>query len=93
VWPPTYHLERILEKACPNHAYPIMHKVRECGMMNNFMVSRSLTRGMELDKVLNEDDVTPFPREDTIMMIYNGCPLPGIRRMSNLCLGTPTHCD
>jgi hypothetical protein len=62
-WPPTDHFQWLIEEACPNHVYPIKHKLRDCGMMNNFMVSGSLTRGMELDEVLDEDNTTPFPRE------------------------------
>jgi hypothetical protein len=30
--------------------YPVKHKLKDCNMMKNFMISRSLTRGMELDK-------------------------------------------
>jgi hypothetical protein len=46
---------------------------------------------MKVDKVLDEGDTMPFPREDTVMMIYDGRPPPGMRRMSNLSLGTPSH--
>jgi hypothetical protein len=42
--PPTNHFKRVLEEAYPYHAYPIKHKHRDCGMMKNFMISRSLTR-------------------------------------------------
>jgi hypothetical protein len=34
---PTFHFERILEEACSNHAYPINQKLKDCGMMMNFM--------------------------------------------------------
>jgi hypothetical protein len=43
--PPTYHFERLLESACLDHAYPIMHNLKECGMMKIFMSSGDLTRG------------------------------------------------
>jgi hypothetical protein len=33
-----------------------------------------------------------FPREDPIMMVYDGCPPPGRHHVSNLSLGTPTRC-
>jgi hypothetical protein len=56
---------------------PIKHKLKNCSMMKNFMASGSLTRGMELDEVPEEGDVTPFPREDAVMMIYDGCPPAG----------------
>jgi hypothetical protein len=41
--PPTNHFERLLEQACPNHAYSVKHKVRDYNMMKNFMVSASIT--------------------------------------------------
>jgi hypothetical protein len=36
--PPIDHIESLVEEACPNHAYPIKHKLRDCGIMKNFMV-------------------------------------------------------
>jgi hypothetical protein len=47
---------------------------------------------MEVDEVPDEGDAVPFPGEDTIMMIYNGRPSPGLRCMSNLSPGTIAHC-
>jgi hypothetical protein len=41
--PPTDHFKRLLEEANPNHAYPIRHKLKDCGMMISFMTSGSLT--------------------------------------------------
>jgi hypothetical protein len=41
--PPTDNFERLLEEACSNHAYPIKHKLKDYGMMKNFMISGSLT--------------------------------------------------
>jgi hypothetical protein len=41
--PPTDHFQRVLEEACPNHTYPIRHKLKDCGMMTSFMTSQSLT--------------------------------------------------
>jgi hypothetical protein len=31
--PPTNHFERHLETVCPDHAYPIKHKLKDYGMM------------------------------------------------------------
>jgi hypothetical protein len=42
---PIDHFKRLLEEACSNHVYPIKHKIKDCSMMKNFMVSRSLTPG------------------------------------------------
>jgi hypothetical protein len=82
-WPPTDHFEKLLEETCPNHAYPVKHKLRDCGMMKNFMASGSLTQGMEIDEVPNEGDATPFPGEDAVMMIYDEHPSSGMRHVSN----------
>jgi hypothetical protein len=43
VRPPTDHFKRLLEKSCPNHAYPIRHKLKDYSMMRSFMTSGSLT--------------------------------------------------
>jgi hypothetical protein len=47
---------------------------------------------MELDEVLNEDDATSFPKEDVIMMNYDGHPMSGMHRVCNLSPGALTRC-
>jgi hypothetical protein len=83
VQPPTNDFKRILEVVCPNPVYPIKHKLRDCVKMKKFMVSGSLTRGMELDEVPNKDDVMPFLGEDAVKMIYDGRPLLGMHCVCN----------
>jgi hypothetical protein len=70
------HFERPPEEACPNHMYPIKHKLKDCSMIKNFMTPRSLTRDMEPEEDLGRSNVMPFP---------------GLQ-MSNLSQGTMTHC-
>jgi hypothetical protein len=82
------HLEKLHGETCRNHPFPIKQKLRDYNMMKNFMASRSLPRGMELDEAPNEGGATPFPREDEVMTIYDGHPLPGVHHMSNQSLGT-----
>jgi hypothetical protein len=41
--PPMDHFKRLLEEACPNHACPIRHRLKDCSMMRSFMTSGSLT--------------------------------------------------
>jgi hypothetical protein len=72
--PPTDHFKRLIEEACPNHAYPIRHKLKDCVTMRNFMTSRSLTWGTELDEGPNGTDIMPFPRENAIWTVYGGRP-------------------
>jgi hypothetical protein len=84
VRPPTNYLNMLLEEACPNHAYPIRHKLKDYGMMRSFMTSWSLTRGAELDEALDGSDTMPFPGENAILTVYGGCPPLGRLLMSNL---------
>jgi hypothetical protein len=91
--PPTDHFRRLLEGACPNHAYPIRHKLKDCDMMKSFMIFGSFTRGMELNEDLCRSDTMPFPGEDTVMTVYGGhFPLERCR-VSKLSHGPPTHCS
>jgi hypothetical protein len=90
--PPTDHFEKLFEESCPNHAYHIKHKLNDCGMMENFMASGSLARGMEVNEVTDEGDTTPFPEEDAVMTIYDSHPVPEMRRVSNPSLGIPARC-
>jgi hypothetical protein len=89
---PRTTFEKLLEETCLNHVYPIKHRLRDCNMMKNFMASGSPARGMEVDEVPDEGDTTPFPREDAVLMIYDGCPSPGMRHVSNPSLGTLARC-
>jgi hypothetical protein len=37
------HFKWLLDEAFPNHAYPIKHKLKDCGVMKNFMTLGLLT--------------------------------------------------
>jgi hypothetical protein len=91
-WPPIDHFERLLEKACSNHAYLIKHRLKDCGMTKSFMTSGSFTRDREPEEDPGGIGVTPFPREDAVVTFYNGCPPPRRHRVSNLSLRTSTRC-
>jgi hypothetical protein len=43
-------------------------------MMKSFMISGSPNWGTELDEDTCQSDMMPFPGENVIMMIYDGCP-------------------
>jgi hypothetical protein len=89
---PIYHFKRLLEEACPNHTYPIRHKLKDCGMMRSFMTSRSLTWGAELDEVPDGSDTTPFPEENAVVMVYSGLPSSWRHHMSSLSPRAPICC-
>jgi hypothetical protein len=54
------HFEKLLEGTFLNNTYTVKHKLIDCDMMKNFMASGSITRGLEVDVVPDEGDVTPF---------------------------------
>jgi hypothetical protein len=89
---PKDHFKRLLKEACLNHPYPVRHKLRNCGMMRNFMTSRFLTWGAELDEGLYESDTMPFLEENTITMVYGGHPPLVRRHVSNPIPRVPTRC-
>jgi hypothetical protein len=66
------HFKSLLDEACSNHAYPIRHKLKDYGMMRSIMTSGSLTWGAELDEDLGGSGTMPFPKENTLMMVYGG---------------------
>jgi hypothetical protein len=61
--------------------------------MNNFMATRSLSRGMEVDKAPIKDDAMPFLGEDAVMMIFRRQPSPEKRHVLDLSTGTPSRYD
>jgi hypothetical protein len=72
--PPTDHFKGLLKEAYPNHAYPIKHKLKECGMMKNFLTSGALAKGKEAEGDPGGKGTTPFPGEETVMMIHGRRP-------------------
>jgi hypothetical protein len=74
--PPTNHFKNLLEEICPNHTYPIKHKLRNCSMMKSFMISGSPSWGMKVDEVPDEGDVMPFLEEEVVKTIYDERPSP-----------------
>jgi hypothetical protein len=56
------------------------------------MTSGSHTRGAELDEGPDGSDTTPLLEENTVMMVYGGCPPSGRCRMSNLNSRALTRC-
>jgi hypothetical protein len=72
VRPPTEHFKRLLLEAYPNHTYPIRCKLKDSDMMRSYMTSGSITSGVELIEGPDMSDMTPFPEENTVMMVYGG---------------------
>jgi hypothetical protein len=68
------HFEKLLEVTCPNHTYPIKHKLKECPMMKNYMTTGNLARSKKPEGDLAGKEVTPFPEEKAVMSIYDEPP-------------------
>jgi hypothetical protein len=73
----------LLKEAYRNHTYPIRHMLKDFSMMRSFMTSVSLTWGVELDEGPDGSHTMPFHEENAVMMVYEGRPLSGRRRMSS----------
>jgi hypothetical protein len=92
VRPPTEHFRMLLEEACPNHTYPVRHKLKDFNMMRSFMTSRSLTWGAELDEGPDRRYTMPSLEENVVMMVYGGHPPLGRHRVSSLSPRAPARC-
>jgi hypothetical protein len=68
-------LEKLLEASCPNHAYPIKHKLKECTMLRYFMTSGALSKGKKPKGGPGGHVATTFLGEEVVMSIYGG-PVP-----------------
>jgi hypothetical protein len=88
---PIDHFKRLLEEACPNHAYPVRHKFKDNRMMQIFMTSESLSWGAGTSEGPDGSDIAPFPEENAVMMVVGGCPLEGRHHMSKLGPRISTH--
>jgi hypothetical protein len=91
-WMPTNYFKRLLEEACPNHTYPIRHKVKDYNMMWSFVTLGSLAWGAKPDEGPDGSDTAPFPEENVVMTVFMGRPLLGRRCMSSLGPRIPTRC-
>jgi hypothetical protein len=67
--PPMDHFKRLLEDACPNHIYPVRHRLKDYGMMRSFMTSWSLTWGAKLDEGPDRSNTPPLPEENAVMTV------------------------
>jgi hypothetical protein len=61
--------------ACPNHAYPVKRKLKECTMMKNHMTSGGLAKGKKPEGDPGGKVDASFPEEEAVMSIY-GRPIP-----------------
>jgi hypothetical protein len=74
-WQLADHFKKLLEATCPNHAYPIRHKHKECSMMKNYMTTVALAKSKKPKGDPVGKTATPFLGEEKVMSIYEG-PVP-----------------
>jgi hypothetical protein len=66
------HFEKLLEVTCPNHTYPVKHKLKECTMMKKYMTTGNLARNKKPEGDSVGKVAAPFLEEKAVMSIYGG---------------------
>jgi hypothetical protein len=75
-WLPVDHFKRLLEVTCPNHTYPVKHKLKECTMMKNYMTMRSLAKSKKHEADLAGKATAPFQkRRQSCRFMANRTPM------------------
>jgi hypothetical protein len=69
---PADHIKKLLEATCPNHVYPVRHKLKECTMMKNYMTTGTFAKGKRPEGDMVWKAAAPFPEEKAVMSIYDG---------------------
>jgi hypothetical protein len=72
---PTDHFKKLLKVTCPNHTFPVKHKLKECSMRKNYVAMGSLARAEKPEGDSGGKAVLPFPEEKVVMSLY-GRPTP-----------------
>jgi hypothetical protein len=67
MWQPKGHFEKFLEATCPNHSYPIKHKLKDCTKVKKFVRSWAFSNGRNL----GGKGMTPNPGEAGVMAIFD----------------------
>nr|CAB3453764.1 unnamed protein product [Digitaria exilis] len=78
------YFEQLLEGPCPNHATPVKHKYRECGLMRKFPMGRldgvSPTRQPQGKGTVTDS----FPEPNECLMIFGGPEAQASKRRTKL---------
>jgi hypothetical protein len=72
VWLPVDHIEELLEVTCPNHMYPIKHKLKECTMMKNYMTTGTFAKSKKPEGDSARKVAAPFLEQNAVLSIYGG---------------------
>jgi hypothetical protein len=66
------YFEKLLEATCPNHTYPVRHKLKEYIMMMNYMTTRIFARGKKPEGDPTGKATAFFPEKKVVISIYGG---------------------
>jgi hypothetical protein len=66
------HFEKLLKATCPNHTYPVKHKLKECTVMKNYMTMRNQARNKKPEGDSTVKAAAPFLEEKAVLSIYGG---------------------
>jgi hypothetical protein len=64
------HFKKLIEATCPDHSYPIKHKLKDCTMMKKFMTSWAFSKGRKPKADPGRKGATPIPGEAEVMTIF-----------------------
>jgi hypothetical protein len=68
---PKDHFKKLLKTTFPHHSYSIKHKLKDCTMMKNFMMSRAFSKGRKPGGDSGGKSVVPIPREVEVMTLFD----------------------
>jgi hypothetical protein len=69
---PMDHFEKPTDVTCPNHTYPVKHKLKEFTLVKNYMRTRTFARSKKPKGDSAGKAAAPFLEEKVIMYIYGG---------------------
>ncbi|KAF8652000.1 hypothetical protein HU200_062940 [Digitaria exilis] len=78
------YFEQLLEGPCPNHATPVKHKYRECGLMRKFLKGRLDGVSSTTQSQGKETATDSFPEPDECLMIFGGPKAQASKRRTKL---------
>jgi hypothetical protein len=89
--PSKDHFERLLDAPCPHHEVPVMHSLKDCRLINNYVNDTLRLRTTDQPKKGgphpdNDDGAgVSYPSEDgAVHMIFGGSPARPSRRREKL---------
>jgi hypothetical protein len=60
----------LLEVTCPNHTYPVKHKLKKCTMMKKYMTTGTSARRRKPECDSVGKAAAPFPEEKAVLSVY-----------------------